>query len=309
MIIHNFNIEKNHKKDMAVKLEKIIIKISSSEIEKIEAIIEKMALIPSVEMSGLSYGQLGSDIIASFDIDDGHFAIMVEKLYSNNLNVLPTNDKVTQVLEFLYDKYGRKSFVKVPQASTASSANPTPEAVKEFKETGRYEELIKIAKMVNVDTALKNDAKNAIPDSIKVAIDQLYNSAMINKHTVPNALASLMKICGDMSLKTLSLQSMQKRAGMSAIALCENYPDHLDELVKISNNGQIPNVINVKAISKFWEIISKNMEKHPSDIAAAIKNSNLRFLENAYDIAHIELNDEEKVFFTDFKNYYRLNKK
>jgi hypothetical protein len=223
--------------------------------------------------------------------------------------VLPTNDKIQQVLEILYDKYGKKNFAKAPQGPPASAANPSAEAVVELKNTGRYEELIKITKLVNIDPGLKNSAKNAIPDSVAVAIEQSYNTGMITKHNFANALANLLKICGDINLKTLSLPALQKKAGIKAIALCEKYPEHIDELVKISNNAQIPNVINIKAISKFWEIISKNMEKHPAEVANAIKNSNLRFLENAYDIAHIELTDDEKVYFTDFRNYHKLNKK
>jgi len=294
---------------MGSKLEKIIIKTTSGEIEKIEAIKQKMALIPTVEMSKLSYSQLGSDIIASFDINDAHFGIMVEKLYTSGFNVLPTNDKIQQVLEILYDKYGKKNFAKVPQGPPASAAKPSAEAVVELKNTGRYDELIKITKLVNIDPGLKNSAKNAIPDSVSVAIEQAYNSGMVTKHNFATALASLLKICSDINLKTLSLPALQKKAGIMAIALCEKYSEHIDELVKISNNAQIPNVLNIKAISKFWEIISKNMEKHPAEVANAIKNSNLRFLENAYDIAQVELTDDEKVYFTDFRNYHKLNKK
>lgn len=293
---------------MAARQEKIIIKIVSSEIEKIEAIIQKMALIPSIELTPLTYGQLGSDIIASFDIDDGHFAMMVEKLYSSNLNVLPTNDKVTQVLEFLYGKYGKKSFVKTPQPSTASASNPTPEAIEEFKNEGKYEELLKIVKLVNAEPKLKADAKNAVFESVKRCIDQNYNSAFVNKYTVQTSIANLLKICSDLNLKTMNLQSMQKQAGMSVITICENYSGLLDELIKISNNSQIPYVINLKAAAKFWQIISKDIEKRPGDVANAIKTINLRFLENAYDISNVELSEAEKNNFTSFRDFIRSKK-
>jgi hypothetical protein len=293
---------------MTQRQEKIIIKIVSSEIEKIEAIMQKMALIPSLEMTPLTYGQLGSDIIASFDIDDGHFVMMVEKLYSSNLNVLPTNDKVTQVLEFLYGKYGKKSFVKTPPPSTASSSNPTPEAIEEFKNTGKYEELFKIVKLVNADPKLKTDAKNAMMDAVKKSIDQNYNSAFVNKHTVPTSIANLLKICGDVNLKTMNLQSMQKQAGVAAITICENYTGQLDELIKISNNSLLPNAVNLKAAAKFWQIISKDIEKRPGDAASAVKTTNLRFLENAFDIAKDELSEAEKNYFNDFAAFIRLKK-
>jgi len=293
---------------MGIKLEKIIIKISSGEIEKIEAIMDKMALIPSVEMSPLSYGQHGNDIIANFDIDDGHFAMMVEKLYSANLNVLPTNDKVSQVLEFLYGKYGKKTFSKtaLPQGSVSA---PTQEIIDDCRNNGRYEDLIKIIKLVSIDPILKNNAKNSIPEAVKKNIDQNYNSVFINKHAIPSSIAALIKICSDVNLKTLNLQPLQKEAGLSAIAICENYLEYLDELIKISNNNQIPSVINVKAAVKFWEIVSKNIEKYPADTAAALKSTNFRFLENAFDIAQSEFSDTEKSYFDSFKNYIVSNKK
>lgn len=294
---------------MPLRPEKIIIKITSSEIGKIEAIIEKMALIPSVEMTPLTYGQLGSDIIASFDIDEGHFAMMVEKLYSAGHNVLPTNDKVTQILEFLYGKYGKKSFLKPStQPTTSASSTPSSSTIEEYRNSGKYEELMKIIKMVNVDSAIKDEAKNAILDSVKKCIDQNYNSAFVSKHSIPASITSLIKICSDINLKTFNLQSMQKHAGLSAIAICENYPDYRDELIKIYNNNQIPNIINLKAAIKFWTIISKNVDKLPGVVAAAVKVTNPRFLENAYDIAHIELDENERTLFLEFQNFIKTRK-
>lgn len=291
-----------------MKHEKIIIKITGSEKEKIEAILDKMASIPSVEVSKLTYGQLGSEIIASFDIDDAHFAMVAEKIYAAGLNLLPTNDKISQVLEFLYGKYGKRTPSKTAPAAQANMP-PSSEAVQEYKNSGRYEELLKIMKLVNIDQKLRDLAKESIAESVKNAIEQLYNAALVNKHSFQNALGGLLKIASDITLKSLNIQSMQKKAGFAAIAICENYSHQVDELIKIGNNAQIPNVVNVKAVSKFWEIISVDIDKHQGDVALALKNLNLRILENAYDVAYSELNDAERKSFNDFRAFYRLNKK
>lgn len=294
---------------MAAKQEKIIIKTSAVEIEKIKAVMEKMALIPSVEMSALSYSHLGSDTIVSFDIDEGHFSIMIEKLYSAGINVLPTNDKVIQILEILYGKYGRKNFAKAAPVPSASNSVPSFELIDEIKNNGKYEDLLKITKMVSIETGVKEEARKALPDTVKKYIDQNYSAAFVNKYAIQTSMANLLKLCADMNLKTYNLQAMQKHAGISAIAICENYTDQIDELIKISNNNQLPNVINLKAAVKFWEIVSKDLEKFPGDLALALKLTNLRFLENAYDIAHTELNDKEKELYAGFRDFIRSNKK
>ncbi len=291
-----------------MKYEKVIIKITSGEKEKIEAILDKMASIPSVELSKLTYGQLGKDIIASFDVDDAHFALIVEKIYAAGLNVLPTDDRIAQVLEFLYGKYGKKTPAKAT-STVPANLPPSPEAVEEYKNAGRYEDLLKIMKLVNVDQKLRDLAKESIAEAVKNAVEQIYNSALVNKYTFTNALGGLLKIASDINLKSLNIQSMQKKAGFAAIAICENYSEHIDELIKIGNNAQTPNVVNIKAVAKFWEIISVDIDKHQGDVSLALKNLNLRILENAYDVAFSELNDFERKHFNDFRAFYRLNKK
>jgi hypothetical protein len=271
--------------------------------------MQKMTLIPSVELSKLSYGQLGEDIIASFDIDDGHYALMVEKLYTSGLNVLPTNDKANQVLEFLRGKYGNKSFSKSAAPVASASSAPTAATINELKSTGKYDELLKITKMVNVDPDVKNGAKNAIEDTVKKSIDQNYNYALINKHAVQSSISNLIRIASDSNLKSLNMQAIQKQAGKAAIAICENFHlEHLDELIKISNNNQVPNIINLKSAAKFWEVVSKETEKYEGDIAIALKTLNVRFLENAFDVAQGELDIAEKTYFTEFREFIKSKK-
>lgn len=270
--------------------------------------MQKMTLIPSVELSKLSYGQLGDDIIASFDIDDSHYALMMEKLYTAGLNVLPTNDKASQVLEFLRGKFGNRSS-KTAAPVPVNPLAPTSAMIKEYKETGKYEELFKVTKLVNVDPSIKEDAKDAIADTVKKSIDQNYNYALINRHAIQSSISSLIRIASDANLKSLNMLALQKQAGKSAIAICENFHlEHLDELIKISNNNQIPNIINLKAASKFWEVVSKDLEKYSGDIAIALKSLNVRFLENAFDVAQGELDISEKNYFAEFRDFIKSKK-
>lgn len=293
---------------MGIILEKIIIKITSSEIEKIEAIMHKMSLIPSVELSKLSYGQLGDDVIASFDVDDSHYALMMEKLYTSGFNILPTNDKATQVLEFLYGKYGKRTSSKTSNQQPKGPVAISSETINEHKSQGKYDELIKIMKTVNIDPNLKNDAKNSLIDAVKKNIDHNYNYAFINKHAVPTSISNLLRICSDVNLKTFNMQPLQKQAGLAAIAICENYSDYIDELIKVSNNNQIPSGVNLKAAVKFWEIVKKDTEKFSGDIAIAFKSLNIRFLENSFDVAQGELEASEIELFNEFRDFIKSKK-
>ena len=118
----------------------------------------------------------------------------------------------------------------------------------------------------------------------------------IKKSKANDNIPILLQIASSEKLKSAYFIDIMKEAGSAAIEICSIYPDYVGELVIISNDRRVPNIINLRAAAKFSEVALANPVKYKKDITIAKKRLNKKWLENIFDVAGYELTDDEKEY-------------
>lgn len=184
--------------------------------------------------------------------------------------------------------------------------------IEDFIKDGEYKILLDIAKDIRLEQNKRNRAETALPAAIKRAIDINYEEGLLSKRRAFVSLDELVEIATNSQLKNLRLNHILENAGNRAIEICTNYSDFADELIKIGNNIKMPNIISIKSVIKFSEIVIKDSttfkSEYEADVVYAIKNTNLRWLNIAYDSVEKTLTDEEKVWLENFMSFIKFKK-
>ena len=114
---------------------------------------------------------------------------------------------------------------------------------------------------------------------------------MKNIEAARDCIRELVEISADKKLLPFQEVDLMKHAGMTAINLSTFFDEYNSELIRIINNSSVPNIVSVTAAVKFSEIVFEDPEKHAKDLQKAIKNLNVRWLLNALDIVHYEIDE------------------
>jgi hypothetical protein len=94
-------------------------------------------------------------------------------------------------------------------------------------------------------------------------------------------------------------------AGLSAVNIAEKFPKYNYELIKISNNSHLHNIVNVKAFVALGKIILSDPEKYSVELNAAVKMINIRWIEIANDVGYKSMNDTERKIFSEFLDFLK----
>ncbi len=283
-------------------LEKIYIKIKHFQKDSTKNFFNSFKeLKPDAIQSALRYEDIGEDIIISFQVDKNDYKYLVEKLEDRGIKIIDLNEKVslqTKKMEPLTRNSPTVNTQKQPFAFQVKSPG-------EFKryddlvEAGNYRELFKISKNVSMGLSVQQAAKARFRPAVDNAIENAYQKGLKGGFDFLSSLKVLMDIASDKILKANSMIDEMRRAGVCAIDICTYKKDNYDELIKIANNSQLLNIINLKAVVKFSDLVMQDRELYKDEIETAVKKLNTRWLYNAHlssakDLTHGELGKYER---------------
>ena len=240
-------------------------------------------------------GKLGKDYLIALKFEESFYRTAVETLTYNDMKILLPDDQTQEMIDQIRERriqIAINSSIIVDDSPIRSRVSA--EAVDEMVDLGNYGSIINVSKNINADQEVVERALNNISNSINRAIDIAVLEAKSDKALIKSSIKKLIHIASDNKIKSLNKLDLLKRAGVEAIELCVNDWDTVKELINISNNNQLHNLINIKAAVKFYDVVLSNRTKYKLELEAATKKLNVRWLIIALDVVENNLSDEEK---------------
>jgi len=296
-----------------MEFKKISIEIFEDESAKLKSFLVSLSEIrSSISVKKMEGGNESKSDFYCFTVEVDVLKEFVVKLSNTDLKIV-TQEEINEKL---------KSTIKSNAAyNSATNSDISPaelkalkkvKTIEDFIKNGEYKVLLDIVKDIRLEQNKRNRAETALPVAVKRAIEINYEEGLQSKRRAFISLEELTEICTNSQLKNLRLNHIIENAGYKAIEICINYNDFADELIKIANNIKMPNIISIRAVIKFSEITLRDDRNFKSDFEAdivySIKNTNLRWLNIAFDSVEEELTNEEKEQFNKFMSFIKFKK-
>ena len=290
---------------------KVIVKSNKKEAEKIKELVNKLkAHHPTMVVSHLRYGELGGELLVSFNINTEHHEMVLSKLILNSMNVWAHDSVTKNLITKINDKMikgtgsqnkgsGWDDLRKQADSSEDSSAR-----IEKLVQAGKYEELLKISKDFRNKTAA-DLAKERLPDCVGIAVDRMAALALTKKYEADKVIKQLLEIGGDQTLANMGRSDITEKAGQAAIDVCANYKDFTWDMIKIISDNKQSKVINLRAAAKFSRKIFEDPETYNVEIENAVKNINIRWLQINMDVVHSSLTPDEIHHVDELINYIK----
>jgi hypothetical protein len=289
--------------------EKVVVKASGLELAKIKELLRRLEdSISDLILGPLLIGELGEDFIVSFNVDDKHYRMIIEKLTMNQIKVLTLDDKIIEIINATPMNVNIETRLKEIEGRTQQKASPAEiqnQSLENAIQNGEYEKVIQAAMDIRNSSEIIERAKNNISYSAFIAIERAYHKALEKKYEVPKSFARLIEISTDNKLKTLQFTELLKYAGARAVHISALHKDHFRKLIQLCNDSKLINYVNIKAAVKFSEIALKDPAQYKFEIDLAIRELNIRWLQIVFDIAAIEFNEEEQNQFNQLIDFIK----
>ena len=278
--------------------QKVIAKVSDGEIKKIKQELKSMMEVrPNLSISSIRFGTLGDDNVISFDVDDDHYQLIIDKFIEFGINLLlPVSKQVHEKAS------GPESSSQAAKDDSSSNPKKTEKdnsllAVETAVKNGDYETLIKISKDIRSGPELIKKAKDKIYDTVIAEIEKIYNLGQRSRIERGNCIERLIKISSDKDVKAMYKIDALKLAGFFAVKLCSLSNDFISHLVQLCNNNVVPNIVNVKSAIALSVLVNPGSYQSTEDLDYAVKYLNIKWLLIAYDIVIGELTPNERDQF------------
>lgn len=296
-----------------MEFKKISVEVHENEAAKIKQFIVSLADIRnSVSVKKMEGGNESKSDFYIFTIEIEVLKDFVLKLSKVDLKIVSQEEINDKLRGTIKSNAAYNSAVDTDINPADLKELKKIKTIEDFIKDGEYKVLLDIVKDIRLEQNKRNRAETALPAAVKRAIDINYEEGLLSKRRAFVSLDELVEIATNSQLKNLRLNHILENAGFRAIEICTNYSDFADELIKIGNNIKMPNIISIKSVIKFSEIVIKDSTTFKSDYEAdvvyAIKNTNLRWLNIAYDSVEKTLTDEERVWFDNFMNFIKFKK-
>ncbi|MBU1099664.1 MAG: hypothetical protein KKA84_04595 [Bacteroidetes bacterium] len=292
---------------------KVIVKSNKKEVDKIKELLKKLKdHNPNMVMSALRYGELGGELLVSFNIDHGHHELVLSKLMLNSMDVWPHDNDTKELM----DKIKKTQVTGMASLNRGSgwddlrkkNADEAPEEtgqrLEKLVQAGKYEEVIKLAKDFR-NKAIADLAKERLPDAVSIAVDRLAALALTKKYEADKVIKTLLSIGSDQTINSLGKPELSEKAGMAAISICDNYKDFTWDLMKIITDNKQSKVVNLRAAARFSAKIFEDPETYNVELENAAKNVNVRWLQINYDVVEHILSSDEKAHIDKLIDFVR----
>lgn len=283
-----------------------VIYESEADLQRIKKVIGRIQHENSLSRITAPYlGNIGSRKMFRFEFPDAQVKPLVEGLVKNRIRVLKLSDDL-------------KTYVR--------DANIKMEEEQEL----RKKAILSRDQLLHSDAfsaMLSDKEKEALPDglqesgykfdeqkrkhffdSVTSAMNKAHKEGMQNKYHVDDSLHKLIEIAASTSLRYLNRIDMVRRAGMFAIDVCASHHDYVGELIHISNNPALDNLVNVKAAIRFAKIVLRDEAMYSEDIEIALVHLNTNWLKIAFEMVQGELSASEKIEFKDLVEFLKGNR-
>ncbi|MBZ0198616.1 MAG: hypothetical protein K8H86_02025 [Ignavibacteriaceae bacterium] len=294
---------------------KIIVKLDNKDLPKLKSILAmREGGLADLKVTGLRYGKLGDEIVISFNIDDKHHRMIVEKFILNNLKILQPDDTTIKIIEkaqvstSMGSRFSETTSWSKLKEKASAAAGSGADSLEESIATGNYEKVVQIAKDIKNDHHTIERAITGLTAALVNAIEYNFQKGMNNKYEIDIYLSALIKIASDEKLKNLKQFVALKSAGFKAIELCETHPENLWELVKICNNSTLVNSVNIMAAVVFARNTLPFEDEQKENLEYATKNLNIRWLQIAFDIIEFEFDSIEVEQFNALIDYVKAHR-
>lgn len=292
--------------------EKVVVKATGTEVTKLRELLRRLEdSISDLILGPLLIGELGEDFIISFNIDDKHYRMIIEKLTMNQLKVLTLDDKILDIINATPMNVNIETRLKEIQERNQLKLSPDDilqQSLEGAIQSGEYEKVIQTALDIRNTIEIIERAKNNISYSAFIAIEKAYHKALEKKYEVPKSFTRLIEISTDNKLKTLQFTELLKYSGARAVSISALHKEHFKKLIQLCNDSKLLNYVNIKAAVKFSEIALQNPEQYRSEIDLAIRELNIKWLQIVFDIASNEFSEEEQKQFNQLLDFIRTKR-
>jgi hypothetical protein len=273
----------------------ISILVNEKDVEKFKVIFNLIQKRHSdTSLHPPKIGRLGGDCLISLRFEEQLYKTAIETLIYNDIKILLPDEETREIIEGIWER--RIQFAinsKVKDDYSKLRSHITAKTVEEMVLLGDYEAILDITKNINTDKAVVELAINNLSDTIGRAIEIAVLEAKNDKALIKRSIKKLIQIVSNKKIKSLNKISLLNRAGIEAIELCAEDWDSVKELINISNNNKLQNIVNVKAAIKFYDIVLSNKTKYKNEFDLAVKNLNIRWLIIVLEIVENNLTEEE----------------
>ncbi len=283
---------------------KVIVKIDVEDIPGIKIQLKRLQEnTPDLQLKSIRIGRLGDDVVLSFNINERHYDSVMERLETiGAVSILNENSK-SKDMKSTASKRPAKGGQPGFYGDTNSPQNDPAVSLDKIISEGDYEKVIQFSRNIKNGFDTMKKAKENIDAAVNKSIQLLYSKALKNKVHLDESIAELIKISTNKELRILNKIDLMKDAGMKAVDLCVGSFENVSDLVTISNNNFIPNIVSITAAVKFSEIIFNNPEKYKEEYQYAIKHLNTRWILIARDIVINKLSENEKALLKKLIDY------
>lgn len=290
-----------------MNLKKVVIITDESDIPRIERILNSLTQLDKSLIQGrIIYGQVGKDVLISFNTGEQQYSLVVEKLYINKIGVLsdlkPADEKQLLSLE------RKASNVSDGGWESVKIKVNLDVPIEKYIEAGKYSELIKISRDIRLGQIVMSEAKRRLPQTISKAIELEQRKYIKSSHDAHEAINSLINISSDPNLKIPQYSDFTKTAAQVAIKLISLKSDEIYRLIDICNNNEIHHIGPVKAAITFTEIVFRSPDIYAEEIEYAVKKINIRWLQICFPIVEHDLGDNEIALFNKLITYITENR-
>jgi hypothetical protein len=280
-------------------LKSITAIVEQKDIETVKDVYENLKeKLTNFKPTPLKYGKLGDKFLVTFKVESESFNFAIEKLTYNRIKIFSLEKKDSEVIEEIQTQISNRAknqpYKDVNWDDLKDSQGHGSGKIKMKLETdiknGDYRKVIAVSRNIKHTKDVLEKAKNSIPIALTNAITIEKNRSESSRYGKELAIKNLMHISTDAKLKSINMSNHLKQAGLLMVDLCASEKRFFDELINICNNSSLHNVVNITAAIKFYETTGFNDETFEELIKEAVKKINIRWLQNAFDIAQNEFN-------------------
>lgn len=294
---------------MPAEMKPITTIVQKKEIDTVKSIFKELKdRLPNLESTPFKYGRLGDKHILSFKVDSKYLNLFVETFTFNRIKILFLDKEQKDLVERVNDKLERKDDTKSVDWSslkeTKSNASQKSLAqIDHFIKHGEYAKLITISRDISQSKDIIEKAAKNVSVSVSNAIEIQRGRAENSKHAVDDAIKKLISIAGDKTLKNIGQSELMKIAGQLAVNLSCIHRKHLDNLIVIANSNSVPYIVSMRAAIQLGDILMDHPDEYEDDLELAIRQLNVRWLENTYDVVQQDLDPHEIETFHEFNRF------
>lgn len=292
---------------------KVVLKINFEDVAAIKLQLKRLQeRNPELQYGPIKIGHLGDDVVMSFDIEEGYYGLLLEKLEftgaksivrNENANFLEKKEAQENQPEQQAQKNTQASYQTNAQGLKNNTVKKDPNSLESLVADGEYEKVIDLSKNVKAGYQMMKKAKESVEEAVKNAIKITFGNGSRNRAYLEESITKLIQIGTDKRLKLLNKTDLMTAAGLRAIKLCDSSTDNISDLILIANNNMLPNIVTIKAASKFSETIFKEPEKYEEDFKYAQKYLNTRWILIAKDVVINQMSLTEKLNIKNLVEY------